>query len=180
MSHKYICGIDPGCEGGIALLIKGVLTVYDMPAYTKTTRKRGPKSTINKKWPKGRMMDVVKSTHVNASKLAGLLDENVPDICFLEKVNSMPGQGVASTFKFGRSFGAVEGVLEALEIPIVYVRPRVWKEDLRLSSDKSEALELASKLFPGNAKDWKLKKHVDRAEAALIAYWGKHHYRGEE
>ena len=172
---KTICGIDPGLSGAIAFKTEDRVGVLDMPIFTKIVRKRGGKSTISKKNPKGRMIDQVVPTHVNSDELAELLDKVKPHVCYLEQVASMPGQGVASTFKFGRSFGAVEGVLEALRIPIVYVRPSIWKKDLGLDDDKDKSLDLASKLFPNNVDDWPLKKHNGRAEAALIAYWGSKH-----
>jgi hypothetical protein len=40
------------------------------------------------------------------------------------------------------------------------------------SADKKQTVAQASKLFPGCLAAWKLVKHTDRAEAALIALYG--------
>jgi len=44
----------------------------------------------------------------------------------LEKVHSMPKQGVRSTFNFGENFGIWKGRLEALRIPYDLVTPAKW------------------------------------------------------
>lgn len=44
----------------------------------------------------------------------------------IESVHSMPGQGVASTFKFGKNYGEWLGMLAAFQIPYVQVSPQKW------------------------------------------------------
>ena len=65
-------------------------------------------------------------------------------ICGVEKVHSMPKQGVSSSFAFGRSLGIVEGALSALGLPWVYVRPQEWRK-----------LALADRPKPKGAKEGK-------------------------
>lgn len=50
--------------------------------------------------------------------------------CFavIEKVHSMPGQGVASTFKFGYGFGGLNMALVAAKIPFELISPRQWQK----------------------------------------------------
>ena len=62
-------------------------------------------------------------------------------ICAVELVSAMPGQGVTSTFTFGRSLGLVEGLLIAHRIPMQLVRPSEWKKEfgLNIGKDKSKA-----------------------------------------
>ena len=91
------------------------------------------------------------------------------EIC-CELVHSMPNQGVASTFQFGRAVGVITAVCELTRYPLHLVRPQAWKKHYHLSSDKGEALDMARMLWP-EAK-LTLKKHIGRAEALLIAeYW---------
>jgi hypothetical protein len=59
-------------------------------------------------------------------QLKELSNDNI--ICILEKVHSMPGQGVSSTFTFGENFGTLKGVLRALRIPTVLVNPKEWQK----------------------------------------------------
>ena len=47
----------------------------------------------------------------------------------LERVGSRPGQGVASTFKFGWSAGFVEGLLVAHRETFSHETPSRWKKD---------------------------------------------------
>ncbi|UDQ99403.1 hypothetical protein AAEX28_04780 [Lentisphaerota bacterium WC36G] len=48
--------------------------------------------------------------------------------CILEKVASMPGQGVKSMFSFGQNYGTYQGVLSALDIPFKLIRPIEWQK----------------------------------------------------
>src|SRR5690606_25246476 len=90
----------------------------------------------------------------------------------IESVGSRPGQGVASTFKFGTAYGVVQGVIGALQIPVEFVSPQRWKKHFRLSGDKEQARAKAQQLFPTCAAAFNLDKHHGRAEAALIARYG--------
>ncbi len=44
----------------------------------------------------------------------------------VEKVHSMPRQGVASSFKFGMAYGAACAVVQALGFPLHLVTPQAW------------------------------------------------------
>ena len=44
--------------------------------------------------------------------------------CIIENVHSMPGQGVASSFKFGRNYGFLRGLLVANRIAFDQVSPQ--------------------------------------------------------
>jgi crossover junction endodeoxyribonuclease RuvC len=147
-------GIDVGNNGAIALVVDGVLeSVVDMPCVEikrgKTTKRQ-----------------------VSAQALAGIIKEMNPTQAAVEKVGSMPNQGVSSMFAFGRSSGVIEGVLAALEIPISYVQPMAWARVMGKGAGKDASRNRAMELFP-DKQDWfKLVKHDGRAEAVLIALWG--------
>ena len=74
----------------------------------------------------------------------------------VELVHSMPNQGVASTFKFGESFGMLLGLMTASNIPYVKVRPSVWCKEFGLKRKEGEPntdwknrhKQLALELFP--------------------------------
>ena len=99
--------------------------------------------------------------------------------CCLEKVGSMPKQGVTSTFNFGKAAGFIEGVLQTCEIPYQLVPPQKWKKEFSLSSDKNQSIMVCKRLFP----DVSLKR-TDRcktdsdgmAEALLLSLYGKRHF----
>lgn len=79
----------------------------------------------------------------------------------------MPEQGVTSTFRFGYGAGVVRGVCDTLAIPVILIKPSVWKVALNLTRDKADSVALANKLFGPHFK----KRDDGPAEAALIAYF---------
>lgn len=151
-----IIGIDPGYTGAISFLwgVDNNLAIHDMPICQYNGRKV-----------------------VDGSKLAALLQRMVPEILgatgVIEDVHAMPEQGVTSTFRFGYGAGVVRGVLDALGIPVLMVKPGVWKMALNLSSDKKQSLALAKTVFPLYEHYFRRQKDDGRAEAALIAYHAK-------
>lgn len=68
--------------------------------------------------------------------------------CCLEKVHSMPKQGLSSTFTFGSGYGFLKGVLETLDISYQEITPQRWKGEFGLNSDKQKSNEACKKLFP--------------------------------
>ena len=70
------------------------------------------------------------------------------------------------------NYGVLLGALAWRSIPVVEVAPAKWKAKLALSSSKAASREMASRLFPDDAHQWRLVKHDGRAEAALISWWG--------
>ncbi len=82
-----------------------------------------------------------------------------------EDVHSMPKQGVASSFKFGRSYGFLRGILAALRVRRHFVSPSKWQSALgcRTKGDKNVTKAKAQELFPH--RKW---THAD-ADAVLIA-----------
>ena len=153
------CGIDPGITGGVAFLSpEGVFTV-DLPT---------------------------KDNELHPGNLARLIENSAPDIAVLEEAQSFRGQGIASTFRYGQAFGTIIGVLGALSIPIHRIRPANWKKDLGLQAPpkelttsqkttwrKKQSLALATELHPAFADQWARAKDNHRAEALLIADWGR-------
>jgi crossover junction endodeoxyribonuclease RuvC len=87
-------------------------------------------------------------------------------------VSTSPGQGVSSTFAFGRAYGIVIGILVALGTPMTFVSPAKWKRALGVPSVKDGARARASQLLPQASSRWPLKRHDGRAEAALLALYG--------
>ncbi len=155
-----IIGIDPGFTGAIATVSfhgtgkrgKRNLKVYDMPLTKVMGRKQICANTI---------VEIIEPLAV------------LVNFAVIEDVHSMPGQGVSSTFRFGYNAGILFGILSALDIKIIRVKPAVWKSALNLSSDKNKSITLAIKSFPEYAGYFNLKKHDGRAEAALLAHYGR-------
>ena len=154
MTGLGVVGIDPGLSGAIAHMYDGVIVTVDMPIFEVIKAKK-------------------KQREVDAVQLSTIIANFNPSMIVLEKVHAMPGQGVTSMFNFGRAFGAVEGVVGALRIPITHVTPQRWKSARGLSSDKGESRRRATQLFPASADQWTRVKDDGRAEAALLAWYGQ-------
>ena len=144
-----ILGIDPGLDGGLAILSGSHIELLEtIPTEKKT-------GFIKRQ--------------VDAQKLSNILRVYPDLVCYLEGVASRPGQGVASVFSFGDTYGAIRGVLGALNIPVYTVSPSKWKKALEVSS-KDDSLKASKDLFP--SVQFKKKDH-NIAEALLIAYYGQ-------
>ena len=144
-----ILGIDPGLDGGIALLEGNAIALLE-------TIPTEPKGGFIKR-------------QVDAQKLSNILRVYPISVCYLEKVASRPGQGVGSVFSFGDTYGAIRGVLGALNIPTYTVAPQTWKKELKISS-KDDSLKAIKELYPLLKMR---KKDHNIAEALLLALYGK-------
>jgi crossover junction endodeoxyribonuclease RuvC len=146
-------GADPGMTGAIAWIHpEGRPIIHDMPTM-------GERKAINAP----ALMDILGQARGASSDILHV---------YLEHAQAMPGQGVSSTFAYGRGFGTVEGVIYALGIPHTLIRPAVWKRRAGLSDSKADAIARAIQVCPAAAPFLKLKKHHGRAEALLIAIFG--------
>lgn len=93
----------------------------------------------------------------------------LPCKAYLEQVHSMPGQGVASSFKFGQGYGSLEMALTAAGIPFERVTPQKWQKALGCltKGQKNVSKRKAQELFPT------MKVTHATADALLIAEWGR-------
>jgi crossover junction endodeoxyribonuclease RuvC len=103
----------------------------------------------------------VANKQVDAAYLAKLLRDTRPKAVVVERVHSMPGQGVASSFRFGVAYGLIQGVVMGAGVPLYLVTPNVWKKATRA---------LAIRLFP-KVEGLHLKKHQGRADALLLGHY---------
>lgn len=120
------------------------------------------------------VMGAGKQVILDGGTIARLLTDMAVDRVVLEHVSSMPKQGVASTFKFGTTFGQLIGVVQTLGIVHEFVRPNVWMRDTALPSgpDKKEAARRrAIESFPHLGPRLSRKCDHNRAEALLLGLW---------
>jgi crossover junction endodeoxyribonuclease RuvC len=151
-----ILGIDPGLSGALAAYQPhdNDLIVTDVPVHVLKVNRRDR-----------RRLDGHSLARCGAILAA-------PTHAYLENVHSMPAQGIASAFTFGKVFGAIEQCLIDHNIPYTLVEPALWKRVLGVPADKDGARRRASQLMPKHAHLWARAKDDGRAEAALIAYYG--------
>ena len=157
---KYIIGIDPGGSGGIAMLDKlgRIVLVEKMPPTDK---------------------DIADCFITCKQKLSK--EDSV--FAYLENVHSMPGQGVSSTFKFGKNYGALRMALIILEIPFEEPTPVKWQKPLGLVVPSAKKLAKTQKKNLNKAKAQELFPKVKKithaiADAVLIAEYGRRRQLG--
>lgn len=127
-------GVDPGMSGGLVSLGGGEDHVSPMPDTE---------------------LGVWQWLNAIPTRFKGLISDPV---AMIEKVHSMPQQGVASTFKFGVSYGGLRMALIAVGIPFEEVTPQAWQKALGIPSRdkkrethpqyKLRLLKIAQQIYP--------------------------------
>lgn len=157
-----IVGVDPGAYGAIAIIWgDGSAEVVDMPTIEKKTKVGGK---------------VKKRVRVDPVGLAHRMDtwlSPVSSVTYIELVGVRPRQGASSSFTFGIGYGMVQGAAAMVSGRVELVTPKKWKSALEIPADKNVARYMAMELFPALKDQLKLVKHDGRAEALLVAYYGR-------
>lgn len=168
-----IIGIDPGQTGAIASLSpdKRLITVADFQL------DECGRIDAAKLWD---ILCAIKFYHSGAEFKV-----------YLEKSQSMPGQGVTSMFNYGVSYGIIYGVLKAYTFGAINeISPQKWKKIYDLNSNKKLGIEKtkedsvnkAMELFPQRADMMRRPKkngkegyilHHGRSDALLICEYGR-------
>ena len=138
-------GIDPGLSGAWAVIDSagGYVSAGDM-------HNEDGRVLTRHVWA-----EMLSAVNINSVKVA------------VERVHSMPKQGVATTFAFGAAYGCALTLGNMFEDQAVLVTPNQWKKFYGLDADKNKSSALARDMWPD--APIKLKKHNGRAEALLIA-----------
>ncbi len=147
-----ISAIDPGATGAIAVIDTEIdlSFVHDMPIVDK---------------------------EINIPAVVEILEPLVDPIVIIEVQQSFPRQGVASTFTTGKRYGVLLGIIGTLGLECILVRPATWKKMYSIGRDKEAACLLAADLYPDHEYYGKRGGKKDgRAEAILMAHWGKENY----
>lgn len=127
-ASEMILGVDPGNSGALVVLTdRGVFV-----------------DSLNVP-----IVQSGKSNRVNGAAVAAFLAKYNIVHAYIEKVGSMPGQGVASMFTFGHAAGMVEGVVTGQLIPVTHISPQTWKKLGNLTGkDKDCARSRCVQLYP--------------------------------
>lgn len=108
------------------------------------------------------------------------IKDHSPKFAIVEKVHSMPNQGVRSMFSFGQRLGEIEGMLQSLNVPYELVNPKEWQRALHIppKSSKEFIADTILKLYPranligsrGGLKD-------GRSDALCLVHYGLLRYK---
>ncbi len=166
-------GIDPGLAGGMAQLGDSVFIDLAVPIVDRTTTM--PTITIKKAKGQKREYDI----HAIVEWLRAIPTDQ-KCCAALELVHSMPKQGVASSFHFGKGFGIIQGILCALNIPYELVTPQRWMKLMLEGRPKGKGSSIikVKELFP-EMRDLKRTEH-GKADAILLAEYLRRTHRDQE
>lgn len=150
----FILGIDPGINGAAGIVeVPAVgslklVGVIDLPTSGEGTKRR-----------------------IAVREFADWLSRFDIHRAYIERAQSMPQQGVASTFRYGRAVGQLEACAILCCNDVRECETRAWKTHFGLDSDKEKSRAFARELFPDTVFFERIKDH-QRAEAVLIACYG--------
>jgi len=136
-----IVGIDPGKTGAIAAITGEKSATFRMP---------------------------VVGNELDGRVITDLIRE--ADLIIVERVHSMPGQGVKSMFSFGQSYGYVLGICAAMGKRVELVTPQSWKAVILAGTKKTkdDAKAWAQRCYPCD-----FKRTEGECEALAIAEYGR-------
>lgn len=155
---SVVLGIDPGKNGGLVVLSKkhGIMSLNVMPLVGRE---------INTQ----ELSEIIKKARFDFKA----------DCAVIEQVHSMPGQGLVSTFSFGKGFGLLIGQITMLGMPLYFVRPQQWQKGFHDKTNsktpKDRSLDAAKLLWPSEdflPTSRHKVAHDGLVDAALIAQWG--------
>ncbi|OUM00562.1 hypothetical protein [Variovorax sp. JS1663] len=163
-------GVDPGIAGAIAFIdgATGAAKVFDLPL--KATERR-----------------------IDGLALALLMREHAPAAiggrAYLEQLHARAsGGGMQQMGSMMKTVGIILGAIDCTKFPLVEVTPQKWKGKFGLIDKnpdrkqkqserdrmrKAKSLDMARRLFPSLQADLKRAADDGRAEALLIAHWGR-------
>ncbi len=174
MAIDYVLGIDVGATGAIAYMqmdpVKIILTgIVDMPI-DKEVDGKFLRSRVNaykfaeilKAFPSGTPLFVERPEGrpiFSKAKATGMRMQIQPS--------------AKNMLSFGEQFGVIRGAAAALGMAIYLPKPGEWKKAASIPGNKDEARALATQRFPAFAGMFVNKNSDGRAEAALLALYGR-------
>ena len=167
-----VVGIDPGLSGALAFIhVSGEVALEDIPVIAIA-------SGAVRRRVDGALLKAMLLRHCPPAEPVRIFCEDI--------AVAMGGQGSAAMtmVSLGRTLGAIEGVTDALRMPLRLVAPKEWKglyglkgkskDDAgRGKGELPKAMLLARRLYPQAIPMLERVKDADRAEALLIAHFGK-------
>jgi hypothetical protein len=159
-----VLGIDPGINGGLALIESGerprVLLAGDIPTIGEDAKRR-----------------------VHVAAVIAFIRKHPPDHAFIERAQAMPDQGASSGFNYGRAVGALEACVQGMMVPMTIIESSAWKKYHCLIKPAGTDGKAWSKIVKENSRQRAIHLFPDcpyfarkmdhgRAESCLIAHYG--------
>lgn len=147
---QYVIGIDPGFTGAISILKnKEIYECCDMP-----------------------VLKVGNRQELNIQKIREILVSVQIEHVFIERCQTMPGNGVVSMGRYMTGYGILIGLCAGLLLRYSLIPPQTWKRKMMagMPKEKEASVLRTNQLYP----DFKLprKKDHGRADSVLLALYG--------
>lgn len=146
-----ILGVDPGRRGALALLDGPVAKVRDMPLL---------------------------GDDYDAIAIRDLLLEWRPTHAMIERTRAHPGMSRHAMHELGYGSGLLYGIILTAGVAVSRAAPSTWKRAMQVPANKNEARRIATEMFPALARYLHLVAHDGRAEALLLAEYGRRRLGG--
>lgn len=150
-----ICGIDPGVQPTLAFLFSDNAVEFAEETCVQVKRGRSVKR------------------EAEARLIAQAIRGWNPDLVIIEKVTPRPGEGISGSGSFMRARGVLEGVCAGLGLTYHLIEPSTWTRQMHVKKGDDGGRARALELMPHLAEELKRKKDHNRADALLLALWGK-------
>jgi len=163
-SNVCLVGIDPDVSGAIAVL--------------KTASNITQAEVLDVPFVKVQIGKTMRRRH-DARSIVDLLKQiNAPEgsVAYVEQAMPFPKDGKQGWYGTGFGYGVWVGVLMASGYKVVPVRAQAWKSAMGISGreyTKDDSRAVAMSLFPDLSPQLKRKKDHGRADALLIAAFGR-------
>lgn len=161
---SWVIGIDPDLSGALALLKTDSsgcsARVFDSPFLPVRVSNR-----VRKRLDARSIVELVRS-----------LEAPIGTAAYIEQSIPFPKDGKQGWWSGGFGYGLWIGILVASGFSVIPVSSLLWKKEFELTgagSTKDDSRRIASTLFPSLSDLLKRKKDHGRAEALLIAAYGK-------
>ncbi|KAF8403673.1 hypothetical protein HHK36_011777 [Tetracentron sinense] len=163
-SSEWMIGVDPDVSGALALLKSDnsgcSAQVFDTPHLQVLVGKR-----VRRRLDAKSMVQLLRS-----------FDAPLGTAAYIEQSSPFPQDGKLGWWSGGFGYGLWIGILVASGFSVIPVPSMLWKNQFQLSGSrlcKDDSRKAASILFPSLSSLLKRKKDHGRAEALLIAAYGK-------
>ena len=166
-------GIDPGLDGGIAMLMNSA-----NPSRPPVTQVWKTPVIAGKDYDIQGMRKILKD----------VLEIRLPILAVIENQISMPGQGLTSTLQTGKGFGIWLGLLAGLGLPYQVIGAKSWQSKLFTGvkgtlDTKAKSEIIAKRLFPD--VDFRKSERATKAndgltDAILIAEYARRIHKGDD
>ncbi len=161
-NNRIYIGVDNGLSGGIAMLQnRKILELTTMPTIVGSNNRN----------------------EYDIQEILKILEKHKKDATIIiEKAQAMPKLGTVQAFSFGKLYGIMLGLVNALKMSYSIVHSRTWQKemfrDISSENTKQASVTVARQLYPEQsflATKRSKKMHHGLTDAVLIAEFGRRH-----